>query len=172
MRMGEIMGLTWENINFDENTININQSAVTLNEGVIVKDPKTYSSNRKIEIPEYVRNTLEKYRQESGFVYTRQESESVAESGKNFGKRFQTILRQNNLPHTRFHDLRHFNATMMLKHGISDKEASEILGHTSINMTKKYQHIVKSMEGRVAKTMNTIVKKNSNGNQNGNQNEK
>lgn len=62
--------------------------------------------------------------------------------------------------------MRHFNATMMLKHGISDKEASVRLGHSEINMTKKYQHILKSMESRAASVFDSIV---SNGNQKGNQ---
>jgi integrase len=69
------------------------------------------------------------------------------------------MLKNAGLPHTRFHDLRHFNATMMLKKGITDKEAAERLGHSDINMTKKYQHVLSNMKKGPADILNTIVKK-------------
>lgn len=167
LRIGEIMGLTWDNVDFENKKINIIQNAVTLKGGVIIKEPKTYSSNRQIQCPNYVINLLAQHKKDSGYVFPK--ADSSPESGKNFGKRFQTILKQNKLPHTRFHDLRHFSATMMLKHGISDKEASAILGHSEINMTKKYQHILSSMESRAADMFDTIINKNGghDGGQNG-----
>ena len=167
MRAVEVMGLMWENINFETNEIKIVQNAVSVRKVTVVKEPKTYSSNRIIDMPEYVVGVLKKHKKEKGFVYPKKDGSP--ENVDIYRERFLRLLKKNNLPRIRFHDLRHFNATMMLKLGISDKEASKILGHTNINMTKKYQHILKSMKGRVAKEINTIVKINTQGNQDGNQ---
>lgn len=69
------------------------------------------------------------------------------------------MLKNAGLPHTRFHDLRHFNATMMLRKGITDRESSARLGHSEENMTKKYQHILSDMKDNSADILNTIIKK-------------
>lgn len=181
MRAGEVMGLTWENVDFETNEIKIVRNAVSVRKVTVVKEPKTYSSNRTIDMPEYVADVLKKYKEEHKFGEQKFGEQKFAEhefvyAKKNgspenvdlYRERFLRILKKNNLPRIRFHDLRHFNATMMLKLGISDKEASGILGHTNINMTKKYQHVLKSMRGGAAKKLNTIIR--NNGNQNGNQN--
>jgi site-specific recombinase XerD len=46
---------------------------------------------------------------------------------------------------------------MMLKKGVKDKEAATRLGHSDINMTKKYQHMLSSMEDAAADILNSIV---------------
>jgi site-specific recombinase XerD len=48
---------------------------------------------------------------------------------------------------------------MMLKNGISDKEAAERLGHSDINMTKKYQHVLSNMKSNSADILDSIIKK-------------
>ncbi|WP_298843142.1 hypothetical protein [Clostridium sp.] len=48
---------------------------------------------------------------------------------------------------------------MMLKKGVTDKEAAARLGHADTNMTKKYQHILSNMKDNSADKLNTIVKK-------------
>ncbi|MFZ5989320.1 MAG: tyrosine-type recombinase/integrase [Bacillota bacterium] len=64
-----------------------------------------------------------------------------------FSHTFARVLKRNNLQHIRFHDLRHTNATLMLKHNISPKVASERLGHSKINITLDlYSHVLKEMQ--------------------------
>lgn len=156
LRVSEIMGLTWNDINFDTHVINIRKAKVHVNGEVISKTTKTKTSYRSIIAPAYVIERLALYKN-VGFVYPK--GNGAAEHGGNYGKRFSRILMNAGLPHTRFHDLRHFNATMMLKKGISDKEAAERLGHSDTNMTKKYQHVLANMKNRPADILDTIVKK-------------
>jgi integrase len=47
---------------------------------------------------------------------------------------------------------------MILKHGVPDKEAAERLGHSDINMTKKYQHILGNMKTKPADILDSIIK--------------
>lgn len=156
LRVSEIMGLTWNDINFDTHIINVRKAKVHVNGEVISKTTKTRTSYRSIKAPAYVIERLAIYKN-VGFVYPRENG--AAEHGGNYGKRFTRILKNAGLPHTRFHDLRHFNATMMLKKGISDKEAAERLGHSDTNMTKKYQHVLSNMKNRPADVLDTIVRK-------------
>lgn len=155
MRVSEIMGLTWNDINFDTCIIHIRRAYVSISKQVIEKTTKTKTSYRDISAPSYVIERLALYKG-VGFVYPK--SDGTAENGGNYARRFFRLLKKYNLPHTRFHDLRHFNATMMLKKGVSDKEAAGRLGHSEINMTKKYQHILSDMNRNAADILNTIVK--------------
>ena len=51
----------------------------------------------------------------------------------------------------------HFNATMMLKHGVTEREAQERLGHSNSTMTKKYQQVLKEMDQKSADKLNNIL---------------
>ena len=158
LRVSEIMGLTWNDIDFKTNQINIRKAKVHVSSEVISKQTKTRTSYRKITAPSYVIERLSFYKN-VGYVYPKKDGSNSAEHGGNYGKRFSRILKKAGLPHTRFHDLRHFNATMMLKNGVSDKEAAERLGHSDINMTKKYQHVLSNMKNKTADILDTIIKK-------------
>lgn len=156
LRVSEIMGLTWNDIDFDTHLIYIRKAYVHVKGEVIEKNTKTRTSYRELVAPSYVIERLSLYKN-VGFVYPK--DDGSAENGGNYGKRFSRMLKNAGLPHTRFHDLRHFNATMMLKNGVSDKEAAERLGHSDVNMTKKYQHVLSNMKAKSADILDSIVKK-------------
>ena len=58
--------------------------------------------------------------------------------------------------------MRHFNGTMMLKHGVSEREAMERTGHSTATMLKKYQHILKEMDVKSADKLNNVLNKKNN----------
>lgn len=62
------------------------------------------------------------------------------------------------MPHIRFHDLRHTNATLMLKHNISPKVASERLGHSTIGITLDlYSHVLREMQEDAAQKIDKAI---------------
>lgn len=154
LRASEIMGLMWKDIDFDKRIISIHKANVHVKSEVIEKSTKSKTSYREIVAPRYVIERLSQYK---GLGYVYPKKDGLPENGNNYSNRFRKFLKRNNLPHTRFHDLRHFNATMMLKNGISDKEAAERLGHSDTNMTKKYQHVLENMKTRSADVLDNIV---------------
>jgi integrase len=156
LRRGEVLGLRWSDINFENKTISVEQTAVVADRQIIFKTPKSNSSSRTFMIPDVIIPVLEKYRG-IGLVCTDSKGNPV--NGGTFSKRFAEMLKENKLEHLRFHDLRHFNATMMLKYGISDTEAANRLGHSDPSITRKiYQHVLSEMDKTAASKLNSIYK--------------
>ena len=68
--------------------------------------------------------------------------------------RFKPLLKRAGLPQTRFHDLRHTCATVLLGRNVNPKIVSEMLGHASIAITlDTYSHVLPNMQSEAAKAM-------------------
>ena len=161
LRRSEVFGLHWKDVNLDTMEISIQQVAMysKIEKAWIIKDrPKNQTSRRTFKIPSEIIPVLKK-RQGIGLVCHEKGGEIV--DGSTFSHDFAELLKDKGLQHIRFHDLRHFNATMMLKYGLSDKEAAARLGHSSPNTLRKtYQHILDSMDKQNAEKLNSIIRKN------------
>ena len=93
--------------------------------------PKTTSSIRKVLLPDYIKTLLKNTPHTSDYV--------VTISYSTIGKHFRKMLKDNNIPHCRFHDLRHANASLMLK-VMPDKYAMERGGwETQTTLQNIYQ---------------------------------
>jgi integrase len=159
LRRGEILGLRWENVDFKAKTITIEQTMVNFTSN-IEKDPKNETSKRTISAPEYVIETLQRHYVSCGKpgsdtnVVTRWKPKSLSQ-------RFNYLLDKYNLPHIRLHDLRHYNAVVMLRGNISDKVAAERLGHSTVSTLREvYQHVLKDMDEEAANKINNSIKPN------------
>ena len=131
LRASEIRGITWDCIN--GNTLHIRQAIVEGEDGPTVKGTKTYSGNRKIRVPGYIMGLINAQPKTDEYV--------VHMSRHGMYKGFCRLCDKAGLPHYRFHDLRHGNASVMLALGIPDKYAMERMGHATNNMLKTvYQH--------------------------------
>jgi len=137
LRRSEVFGLTWNDIDFEEATLTVRQAIVTAEQKLDHKKPKSKKSSRTISIPEDVLTVLST-KKSVGYVVST--DGDVSHLG-NYSKRFRNFLSKNKLPHIRFHDLRHFHATLMLEAGVALKHAQSRMGHSTISMTLHYQHI-------------------------------
>lgn len=157
LRLSEVCGLKWDKVDFKENTITIDSVAVDAYGKVVEKIPKTKTSIRTLPMPELVADSLKRVRGlASGYVCPGKDG--LAQNGKNLSKRLARFRKNKGFPDTRFHDLRHFYATVMLINNVSLKQVAQTMGHSTTNMTQKYQHILKSMESRPANIINDITK--------------
>src|SRR5205823_14479086 len=72
-------------------------------------------------------------------------------SSSTFSRRWHALLRRTGVPHQRPHDLRHLNATLLLKAGVHPKVVQERLGHASSKVTMDiYSHVTPSMSREAA----------------------
>jgi integrase len=157
LRRGELLALTWEDIDLKKGIIRITKNTVpTTKEGIITKSPKTKKSIREIAIPSIIIPELKRLRG-IGKIYTRLDGKDY--NPGSVSRAFKDFLEKNGLRHIRLHDLRHFNATMMLKNDISDKEAMERLGHSNQTMLHRYQHMLEEMDRESADKLNNVLKK-------------
>lgn len=140
LRASEIRGLTSECVIGD--FLHIKQAIVEGVDGPELKGTKTYSGNRKIRLPAYIKNLI---------ALQPQGDYLVRLTGQAIYKRFSRLCEKTGLPHYRFHDLRHANASVMLALNVPDKYAMERMGHATNNMLKTvYQHTMKDKQDEVA----------------------
>lgn len=155
LRRGELLALTWEDIDFDNEIIYVRRNRVpTRKLGVIEKNPKTKKSLRKFSIPSEIMPALRRCRG-IGKILTRPDGQEYHPSS--VSQAFNKFLKKNGLPHIRLHDLRHFNGTMMLKYGLSEKEIMERGGWATTAMVKRYQHVLEDMDREAANKLNNVL---------------
>ncbi len=148
VRLGELMGLEWDDIDFRNGIISINKASQYLSEkGVFTKDPKTESSIREVAIPDFVVSLLEQYKlwydeQKSfcGELWTDSNRLFVQSDGKpmhpsTISKWFVKYVGQIGLPVINFHGLRHTNATLLISQNIDVAVVAARLGHAQITTT-------------------------------------
>src|SRR5665648_50062 len=148
LRRGEIFGLRFIDIDPINFKLTIFQSKVKFNKKWIIKKPKSETSSRTISVPEFVTTTITDYLTSLKIVPELIFSEFQPDS---YSKHFSKLLTTYNLPPMRFHDLRHFNAVIMMKYGVPDKVASQRLGHSQVQITREiYQHVLPDMDRQAA----------------------
>lgn len=171
MRIGEIIGLTWENVDFEKNEINVREILKKGNNGVLYKDlPKTSKSMRTIpmlpQVSERLRNhkrfqenrrLLGKFKNEQSnlghLVFIKPDGSPYTDLY--LCRQLKHVVNEINKDGTPFepltpHCLRHTFATRALENGISAKVVQELLGHSSVTLTLDlYTHVMqqtKTME--------------------------
>ena len=148
VRLGELMGLEWQDVDFRNGIISINRSSQYLSDmGVFTKVPKTESSIREIAIPEFIISLLEEYKlwyeeQKSiyGELWTDSDRLFVQADGKpmhpsTISKWFVKYVGTIGLPVINFHGLRHTNASLLVAQNIDIAVVSARLGHAQISTT-------------------------------------
>ena len=147
MRRGEVLGLRWTDINFEENFLVISQTLLRKNGGYYFSTPKTDSSIRGIPFGDKFKEVLLRHKliqesnkkklkggyQDLDLVCCREDGSILKPDS--FSKSFQNIMKKNGYPDISFHDLRHTNATLMLKSGVPAKIAADRLGHSTVLTT-------------------------------------
>ncbi len=157
LRRGEIFGLRLIDIDFSNRAISIKETMVRFSGEWIIKAPKNETSQRKIKVPDFVITALGNYIKSLSVVPERICSKFKPDA---YSKHFRKLLARHKLEHIRFHDLRHFNATIMLKYGIPDKIASKRLGHSQVQTTREiYQHVLPDMDRQASDTVESIFAK-------------
>lgn len=169
LRRGEVCGLKWEHIDFENGVVNIIATRTRTTGKEIEKGTKNKSSTRTLPLPKFLADYLKKVK--------RQQKEQKLLCGKGYSdsgyvcvwadgtplkvdyisRRFSEIINKYGLEKIRFHDLRHTNATLLLSKGVNIKWISEWLGHSNITTTMDiYSHVTKQMKKEVAKELDNI----------------
>lgn len=147
MRRGETCAVTFDDVDFQNNTISINKSYVKIGSVWELKTPKTYESNRTIRVPEYVIDMIKSLQRTSGFV--------INLNPDQLSDRFTIALKRSKLPHFRYHDLRHYAASTMHANGVPERYIEAIGGwKPGSNVLKRvYENVLDTELEKIERSM-------------------
>lgn len=146
LRIGELCSLRWSDVNIQKRTLAVSHTIQRISGGdenhatrLVVTEPKSASSVRTIPLPDCLLDMLKQF--ESGkdtFVLS---GNDKPVEPRTMQYRFTAILKKTGLPSVHFHSLRHLFATNCIRLGFDVKSLSEILGHSSVEITlNRYVH--------------------------------
>ncbi len=141
LRLGEICGLQWQDINLEKSTLTICRTLQKIyikekNKSyskTIISTPKTKTSNRIIPLNIDFINLIKPFQQNKNNYFITNSTNYLKPHCYRYY--YQKLLHFLNLPKLRFHSLRHTFATQAVELGIDCKTISEILGHANMNTT-------------------------------------
>lgn len=158
MRQGELLGLLWDDIDFEKKVIKVRHTIIAGSKE-IQESTKTASSRRVIELSDTVVHLLKKHKTKQaeqrlklGTGYQNMNLVNASLVGtpinpKNLRRNFYNLIKKASVPQIRFHDLRHTHASLMLQLGVNVKVISERLGHASTKITlDRYSHSLPTMQ--------------------------
>lgn len=161
LRRGEICGLKWQNINFEENKLQVKRSvSVKKGGGVSIGETKTETGVRSILMPPSVAEVLQNRKQTAitEWVFPNFMHPEQPISPATAYRKLKIILKHAGLPLIRFHDLRHTFATHATHGGVDPKTLAGILGHTNASFTlDTYTHVTSDMQKAASNIVGNIM---------------
>lgn len=170
LRRGELQGLKWADIDLDAGTLQVRRTLSEPKGGYIFEPPKS-GKGRNVRLTRKAAAALKSHRrrqleermqkaglwEEHGLVFP--SSVGTPLSGGRLARAFKDCLKRAGLPHsTRFHDLRHTCATLLLRQGVNPKYVQELLGHADVALTLNvYSHVLPDMGDAAAGAMDDAL---------------
>ncbi|CUQ99446.1 phage integrase [Lactobacillus phage EV3] len=148
MRLGEIQGLMWKDIDFENNMINVNRSWNALSKEYI--PTKTESSIRSIQVNKKIMELLKELKQNDNSVVFLNQFGTIPTSNA-VNKVLRESLSKLNINRQgfHFHSLRHTHVAFLLYHHVDIYIISKRLGHSDIGTTtKKYAYLIDEYKNR------------------------
>lgn len=161
LRRGELLGLEWSDIDFENKTISVNKTLVTVNGSLYTQSPKTKRSARTISLDDSTVQILKDWKLEQKklfFKYGVKSKNIVITNTKGsyldfayFRDELKKFLSTHNLKQFSVHSLRHTHASLLFEAGIEPKTISDRLGHSNIQTTlNMYTHLNDKQRSDVA----------------------
>jgi integrase len=173
MRLGELFGLQWGDVDLEKGAVNVRHSLQELNGMLTLKPPKSKAGRRTIELPAAVVDALTKHREaakgdssvsipinvdDTAYVFCNLHGGPLRRS--HFHRQdFKPLLERAGLPpDMHFHHLRHSHASLLIAQGENPKLVSARLGHSKIGITMDlYSHLMPGVDRAAADKMNALL---------------
>lgn len=172
LRRGEAAGLQWSDVDIENGIITIRKQRTAGSKDTRRSKVKTLESYRSIKITRALLEILQRHKniqeqnklmlgdeyQDNGFVCCEPDGSVLDPS--NFSKRFSNILKNNQLPIIRYHDLRHSFATNMIRLGVPINTVSKMMGHSTPVVTLTvYAHVLNEMQDEAVEKLDAEISK-------------
>ena len=173
LRQGELLGLKWEDVDLESGSLHVKRTLTTARGGPRLAAPKTKGSRRRVSLTKGAVDALRAHLarqleeidragslwQENGLVFASEIGEPLNRHDLT-SRRFKPLLkRAKPSEKTRFHDLRHTCATLLLTKNVNPKIVSEMLGHATIAITlDTYSHVLPNMQDSAARALEEALR--------------
>lgn len=155
-RKGELIALTWGDVDFKKKTIDINKTDYNRE----ITKPKTQASNRLLLMPDFVMNKLAELKKsaektapvKNDYVVFGQFKDSISTS--NIDRRYNKYVEQADVKRIKIHEFRHSHASYLINHGVSALVVAQRLGHADVATTlNTYSHLYPSKQSEAVAIM-------------------
>ena len=175
LRRGELIALTWEDINMEKGIVSVTKSTSIVNGKPYTKAPKNKSSNRAVSLPASVLQLAKQYRKEQikyrlsigsqwdgdNYIFIQWNGRQMYPSTpystfKDIINRYNSRTEDSSqfLPDIPLHGLRHTSATLLISQNIDIRTVSGRLGHAQTSTTMNiYSHALQKMDEKAADTL-------------------
>jgi len=171
MRIGELLALTWNDIDFSRREIIVNKSSSQIKGKIVISTPKTKSSIRRISIHSKLASMLKDWKQqqknlfENQFALPHDKTTQVFQFKLNETTRFHvrkkmdTIYKHHpDLKKIRIHDFRHSHVALLIDNREELVTIKDRMGHSSITTTiDVYGHLFPNRQQEMADRLDDII---------------
>ncbi len=168
LRRSELLGLQWQDVDFDAATLSVNRGLVSVGYETHISRGKTSNSRRAIDLDATTVEVLAAWRawqqteqavvgvEPTRWVFTDADGKPI--HPHSISQTFARIVKRAGVPRIRLHDLRHTHGTLLIKAGIPVKVVSERLGHANPAFTiDTYQHVLPGMQAEAARMFESLI---------------
>lgn len=155
IRSGELMALTFKDIDLSNKILNINKTYSRLNGKDIITEPKTPKSKRKVSMSNSLCEDIKEY---TNKIYDFKKDDRIFHFTKYFlSHEMRRICKKSGVKQIRVHDLRHSHASMLIELGFTPLLISERLGHEKVETTlDTYSHLYPNKDSIVANKLDDL----------------
>lgn len=178
LRRGELLGLEWKDIDFDNSTLQICRTSLYLpDKGIFEDETKNATSNRIIKLSQTAISDLKTYKKwqiqqrfmlgdrwgGTNKVFTTNDGKPLHPD--TLSRWFSKFIKSHSdkLPPITIHSLRHTNATLQIAGGVPITTVAKRLGHAdTVTTSKIYAHAIRSADEAAAETLENLLTPNAN----------
>lgn len=163
LRIGELMALNWNDIDFNKKTLSINKSLShdSFDQASIIVSPKTNNSIRIIDIDDYLIELLKKYKKEESKIYGFENQWFIFGGVKHLGlttlrRHLNIYIKKANVKKITIHGFRHSHVSMLIYLGCDIKDVAERIGDTIQMVESTYYHMFPTKKKKTLDKLNSL----------------
>lgn len=135
LRRSELLGLRWEDIDFEENTLHVQRAVVQTKGKIVIDRPKSATSDRIVPFSADFGKYLRKFRSGNEYVIGNDGVMSPATYARQFSRFMDKLSRETGVPVLTPHELRHTYGTLKRAEGVDIYTIQKVMGHADISIT-------------------------------------
>ncbi|MCL1797975.1 MAG: site-specific integrase [Eggerthellaceae bacterium] len=148
LRLGEMLALTFADVDLDKKTLRVNKSYQSIKGQVVITEPKTPKSRRTVTIPDFLCSSIQDY---IALQYAFKPSDRMFGVSKSYlAYHLKKCADVAGVERIRVHDLRHSHVSLLIELGFSALAIAERVGHESIEVTYRYAHLFPTKQTEIA----------------------